>query len=217
MVLCVLINIAPAFTTAGIYVILAGLIPILGQHTSPLGLKPKLYLIIFMMVDFFSLLLQAVGGGMAGSAFSAKKDTKPATNIMVSGIVFQLASTCVFVTLYEIVIFRAARTIARNRHLSILCSATLLSVTCMVIRGVYRTMELMQGWRGYLITTERFAIALEGVMMLIAVAIFNLYNPGLLLAKARETQAQMHQETLPMTNFDQDDGQKLRRERNQGE
>lgn len=184
---------ALAFTTAGIYIILSVLIPIVGLHTSPL--PPKPYLVIFMIVDFFSLLLQAIGGGMAVAAFTRNTDTRPSTYIMVSGILFQLVSTCVFATLFEIPFFRASTTIRMNKHLLVICSATMLSVTCMIIRGVYRSIELLQGWRGYLITNERFTIALDGTMMFIAVAIFNLCRPGDLFPKARAT-AQAQLQTL---------------------
>ena len=56
----------------------------------------------------------------------------------------------------------------------------------MIIRGIYRSIELLQGWRGYLITHERYAIALEGCMMIIAVAIFNVFHPGRLIANAKK-------------------------------
>lgn len=107
-------QIAPAITTAGIYSILAMMIPILGEHNSPL--KPRLYLIIFLTVDFFSLLLQGIGGGLAGAAFSQKKDTSTATTIMVTGIIFQLASTVVFVTLLEFVLYRSIKTLHDNQY-----------------------------------------------------------------------------------------------------
>ncbi|KAH1656061.1 hypothetical protein KXX15_006023 [Aspergillus fumigatus] len=92
---------SPAFTTAGIYGVLGLMIPIIGQDKSPL--QPNLYLIIFMMVDFFSLLLQAVGGGLAGAAFSQNSSPWPGTYTMVAGIIWQLVSTCVFATLVEYV------------------------------------------------------------------------------------------------------------------
>jgi len=55
----------------------------------------------------------------------------------------------------------------------------------MIVRGVYRSIELIEGWRGYLITTERYFIALDGSMMIIAVAAFNFAHPGLLLERTR--------------------------------
>ena len=67
----------------------------------------------------------------------------------------------------------------------VLCAATMLSVTCVMIRGVYRSIELLQGWTGYLIENERFEIALDGAMIVAAVAVFNFCNPGVLLGRAR--------------------------------
>jgi hypothetical protein len=78
-------------------------------------------------LDFFSLLLQAIGGGLASAAFSQNTDPRPGTCTMVAGIIWQLASTCVFATLMEIVIFRAAREICVNGPLVVLCSVTMLS------------------------------------------------------------------------------------------
>ncbi|KAJ5574313.1 uncharacterized protein N7459_008740 [Penicillium hispanicum] len=173
---------APAFTTAGIYGILTLVIPIIGRDKSPL--RPRLYLIIFMIVDFFSGSLQAIGGGLAASSMAEDADTRPGTYTMVAGVVWQLVSTCVFATLLEVVILRARHTIWGNPYLMRLFAATMLSVTCMVIRGVYRSMELIQGWRGYLFTHERFAIALDGVMMFISLVVFNVWNPGLLVQGA---------------------------------
>lgn len=163
------------------------MIPILGYHTSPI--KPKLYLIIFLTVDMVSLVVQGVGGGMAGKAFSKKQSTDTATTIMVGGIMFQLVSTCIFATLYQYVIFRGIETIRRNRPLLCLALATYLSVICMIVRGVYRSIELRQGWRGYLITNERFAIGMEGTPMLIAIIIFNIFHPERLLREACEVKA----------------------------
>ncbi|OBT43380.1 hypothetical protein VE00_05712 [Pseudogymnoascus sp. WSF 3629] len=194
---------APAFTTAGIYSILALTIPVIGHNTSPL--KPRLYLIIFLTVDFFSLLLQGIGGGMAGAAFSKKQDTTTATTIMVTGIIFQLCSTCVFATLYELVLYRGRNVLLRNRPLLILSSATLLSVTCMVIRGVYRSMELLQGWRGYLATNERFAIALEGSLMAISLITFNFFNPERLIREARVVAAESENQGFLAMELDRRD------------
>ena len=169
------------------------MIPILGQHTSPL--KPKLYIIIFMTVDFFSLLLQGVGGGMAGAAFSKKQDTTKATNIIIAGILFQLASTCTFVTLFEYVMWRGWSTLKRNRPLLILALAVMVTSTTMVIRGIFRSMELMNGWRSLLATTERFHIVLEGVMMAIGIINFNIFHPERLLRDALTVKEQQSNDT----------------------
>ncbi|RHZ57057.1 hypothetical protein CDV55_103341 [Aspergillus turcosus] len=175
---------APAFTTAGIYGVLSLMIPIIGYDKSPL--RPNLYLVIFMTVDFFSLLLQAVGGGLAGAAFSKNTSPWPGTYIMVAGIIWQLVSTCVFATLLEYVIYRGLGPIARNLALRRITLSLMIAVTCMVTRGVYRSMELMNGWRGYLFTHEVYAIILDAALMFIASSVLCIWNPAALIVDARE-------------------------------
>ena len=103
---------------------------------------------------------------------------------MVAGIVFQLFSITIFVACGA----DFMRRVLRKRLLQSitgsivpLLAATVLSVVCIYIRSIYRTIELSQGWSGYLITHQRYFIALDGTMMVIAVGIFNVFHPGWLL------------------------------------
>lgn len=146
---------------------------------------------------------------MAGAAFSRKEDTTTATTIMVSGIIFQLGSTCIFTTLFEFVMLRGIKTLRKNRPLLILASATMLTVTCMVIRGVYRSMELLQGWRGYLATGERFALSLEGSLMAIAIINFNFFNPVRLLAEAHDVANRQQHEQMALQGMSSSSKDKL--------
>ncbi|KAJ5089188.1 RTA1 domain protein [Penicillium argentinense] len=91
--------IAPAFTTAGIYGILTLVVPIVGRDKSLL--RPRQDLIIFMLVDFFSGSLQAMGGGLAASAFGQNKDPEPGTYTMLAGIAAQLAGTAILSLFFE--------------------------------------------------------------------------------------------------------------------
>lgn len=47
------------------------------------------------------------------------------------------------------------------------------------VRSIYRTIELLQGWTGFLITHEVYFVVLDGAMMVLAVGIFNLFHPAL--------------------------------------
>lgn len=178
-------SLAPTFFTAGIYVLLGRFIQILGRESSVL--TPKLYLWIFCTCDIISLVIQAIGGGLASIAVNqVNGDTAPGTHIMVAGIVFQLFSITIFV-------FCAADFIRRSlRHgllqpltgsIQPLLYAMVFSVLCIYVRSIYRTIELSQGWSGYLITHEKYFIALDGAMMIAAVAVFNFVHPGWLLPK----------------------------------
>ncbi len=108
-------------------------------------------------------------------------DTENGTHIMVAGILFQLASILVFVSLFTIVIMRALKSrgeILTRKKIQLIIAATVFSVVLIVTRSIYRTIELLQGWDGYLINTERYFIALDGSMMVLAVGVFNVARPG---------------------------------------
>lgn len=109
------------------------------------------------------------------------KNTDNGTHIMVAGILFQLASILVFVSLFVVVIFRTLKSkgeLLTQRRIQWIIAAMVLSVVLIVARSIYRTIELLQGWSGYLITTERYFIALDGAMMVGAVGVFNIARPG---------------------------------------
>ncbi|KAI9733667.1 MAG: hypothetical protein M1834_003269 [Cirrosporium novae-zelandiae] len=175
---------APTFFTAGIYVILGRLIYVFGQDTSPLS--PKLYLYIFCTIDTISLVVQAVGGGSASVALNNDGDTAIGTHTMVAGIVFQLASVLVFTWLFFLVVFRAFKLkvpALKERKVQLLLGATIWAIVMIVIRSIYRTIELLQGWRGYLIEHEGYFIALDGTMMASCVIVFNIFNPAELIPR----------------------------------
>ncbi|KAI4170957.1 MAG: hypothetical protein LQ343_004615 [Gyalolechia ehrenbergii] len=174
--------ISPNFITAGIYIVLSRLLPLVGTDKSPI--RPRTYLYIFIAVDIISLAIQAAGGGKAAIGFSKGTDTSTGTNIMVAGIIFQLVSIIIFELLFCLVVFKSLPQIMASRPLSMLCGATTISVAAILVRSVYRTIELLQGWRGYLITRERYFVALDGTMILVALLVYNVLNPGELLRKA---------------------------------
>lgn len=156
-------------------------------------LKPSLYLWIFVTCDIVSLVVQAVGGGMAsGQATKVHGNTAPGTHVMVAGIVFQLFSITIFV-------FCAADFIRRTMRRRLLqqltgsviplLGAMILSVLCIYARSIYRTIELLQGWTGYLITHESYFVGLDGAMMVVAVTVFNVLHPGWLLPSDNQTNA----------------------------
>jgi len=68
------------------------------------------------------------------------------------------------------------------------------SILVIVIRSIYRSIELLQGWSGYLITHERYFIALDGGMMVLAVGVYNIIDPAVLLPKVTAKEAMVDQE-----------------------
>ncbi len=58
-----------------------------------------------------------------------------------------------------------------------------ISSAMIFVRGIYRSIELVQGWSGFLISHEIYQNVLDGIPMVIAVAVFNFINPGFVLPR----------------------------------
>ena len=140
-----------------------------------------MYLWIFCSCDFVSLVVQAVGGGLASDAAGTPNgDTKPGTDVMVAGILFQMVSIAAFTVLGVNFLIRVRNNVFSPK-LKLLVAATSFSVVMIFARSVYRCIELLQGWAGFLITREGYFIALDGALMVAAVGIFNICHPSWLL------------------------------------
>ena len=67
-----------------------------------------------------------------------------------------------------------------KRTKALLSGLTLATVT-LVIRGIYRTIELNEGWSGKIITTQRYFVWLDGFMMAVCMLVLAVAHPGFLL------------------------------------
>jgi hypothetical protein len=74
----------------------------------------------------------------------------------------------------------------------------------MIARGVYRSIELLQGWTGYMNTDEAYVIGLDGSLMVLAVLVLSLCNLGgrLLQLARKEMEAGIGQK---MINSEEDE------------
>lgn len=125
---------------------------------------------------------------------------------MVAGIVFQLFSITIFVVCAVDFIRRTMRKRllqSVNGSVLPLFGAMILSIVCIYIRSIYRTIELVQGWDGYLITHEPYFVALDGAMMVVSVVVFNVMHPGWMLPSEKSDSFKM--ELPSVDRFDQSD------------
>lgn len=161
MQICCLI-LAPAFFTATLYILLGILI----QQVPKLSvLSARNYLVVFCSIDFLSLLLQAIGGGMAGSA-EDPDILQQGTNVMVAGVFVQIAGMTAFTLLGILFVFKSYRRGIPpfdGRILAILVSATVL----IFVRNIFRCVELLSGWRGRINTTEGYLFGLDAATMVV--------------------------------------------------
>ena len=187
----VCLTIAPAFLAAGIYLTLSRIVTTFGPENS--HIKPLSYPRIFIPCDVISLLLQAIGGGMASVASHQDKSPDTGDHIMVAGLAFQVLTLFMFQLLcldFTIKTLRRMKTLGDAaldpRHAALRGStkfrvflvALALATFCIFIRSVYRVAELSEGWTGALIKNQHLFIGFEGAMVVVAVLVLNLFHPG---------------------------------------
>ncbi|KAI0837055.1 RTA1-domain-containing protein [Hypoxylon sp. FL0890] len=167
--------IGPVFFTAALYVLLGMFIEVLGREYSLLS--ARMYTIVFMTCDIISLVVQAVGGAMASMASGDGNDTKLGTNIMVTGVLFQLAAMTVF-ALLTLDFLRRSSKFGLPREYNKILIALFISLAAIFARSIFRAVELIEGWNGYLMMHETYFIALDGALMVLAVIIFLPFDPA---------------------------------------
>lgn len=169
--------IAPSFFSAALYIIFGRIIHIVGKQYSILA--PKWYTIIFVIADLISLIVQAVGGGQAAVAAKTNSDTTNGTHIMVAGICFQMFTMSVYVFFVLFYIFRLSKNkVQLTRKMKVFIIGMSIITLMIFIRCIYRTVELLAGWSGYIITHEIYFACLDGLPMIIAFITFNIFHPG---------------------------------------
>jgi len=157
-------------------------------------LSPRRYLIIFCSCDIVSLVVQGTGGGLASTA-TTNSGARMGANVMLGGIVFQLATLIIFVCLATEFFIRylrdapvqkgetgtAAKREPLTQNVKLMLIALAFNSTCLFIRAVYRTIELSGGWTGRIISTQVYFNVLDGAMVTLAIITINIAHPGFLL------------------------------------
>ncbi|KAJ7226233.1 RTA1-like protein [Mycena rebaudengoi] len=184
----------PTPLAAASFIVLGRIINRLGPVYS--RLSPKLYTILFLWCDIVSLVVQAVGGGMAATAVNENRDPTRGGNIILGGIVFQMVTITVYVLCATEFLLRYLRnrpighgseqapstTVPLGRKMKLLVYALAFNTACLFIRAVYRVIELSDGWSGRIITTQVYFNVLDGTMITLAILTLNVAHPGHLLA-----------------------------------
>ena len=132
---------------------------------------------------------------------------------MIGGLSFQALTLMVFLGLSADFAIRTIKNVKRNggmavkedlasrrlrsskRFRALLASLTIAAVL-IFIRSVYRVAELAQGWKGELMTTEKFVIVLEAIPVAISGLLLSVFHPATCFP---EEQAQPESLEIPDT------------------
>ncbi|KAF9049274.1 RTA1-domain-containing protein, partial [Hymenopellis radicata] len=189
-IICTIIG--PTPLVAANFIIMGAIIRILGPMYSRLG--PRNYSRVFLGCDIISLVIQGTGGGIAATAKNLNRVNLGA-NIMLGGIILQLVIIVLYSILsaeflwrYSIADLQTTLTNADFRgkmdvRIKNMLAGLFFNILCLVIRAIYRTIELADGWNGRVINTEVYFNVLDGAMVVLAMYIFNFAHPGHLIGR----------------------------------
>ena len=131
-----------------------------------------MYAYIFIACDIVSLALQGAGGALASIAAQGNKSLTTGDNVQLAGLAFQVGSLTLFGLCageYAFRVFRDPGASARvktifafNKGLNLCFGALGLSYTAIMIRCIYRVIELANGWGSTLMKQQTDFVALEG-------------------------------------------------------
>ncbi|KAJ7247419.1 RTA1 like protein-domain-containing protein [Mycena haematopus] len=151
------------------FMILGRIIQRLGRYSR---LSPKWYSIIFCSCDIISLSVQGFGGTIASVAVGNSQSPDNGAHIMLAGIIFQMISISIYILLAAEFFLRfftdkplGGRKTAYHslggrgrgeldQDLRIMIGALAFNTTCLFIRAIYRTIELLDGFSGPIVSTQ---------------------------------------------------------------
>ena len=184
------LTIAPVFMSAAIYLCLARIIGLYGPHLCRLA--PRTIALSFMVSDFLSLVLQAAGGAFAATT-DGYQSGRIGANIMIAGLLLQVFSLAAFLLVCVDFGWRCRRGVlsAHPERIQIrqrplfkgFLSAIAVSTVAILIRSVFRSVELWQGFSGTLWNDETIFLVLDGAMVGLASVLLSALHPAFAFAE----------------------------------
>jgi hypothetical protein len=208
--ICCLV-LAPSFLAAGIYLTLKHMVLYCGPEYS--RLKAKWYPWIFIGSDLGSIIVQAIGGGVAASADHGANEALLTAGdaLIIAGIALQ--SVTMFVCGAIVWDFFSRRRKARTQNKTetegvtsmdaavltndvqtksplkfrIFCWAIGFAFLTILIRCLYRIPEMAGGWGNSRMRDEPPFLVLDGAMVAMASIAFTVAHPGFMFPPMRKS------------------------------
>ncbi|RAH62520.1 RTA1 like protein [Aspergillus piperis CBS 112811] len=170
--------VAPALFAASIYMELGRLIVVLHAQNYSL-IRVKWLTKIFVTGDVLSFLLQAGGAGLMGT--HSQSGAQNGSHIIVVGLVVQIVFFGFFIITTAIFHRRMLQNptpysleINWKKLIWVLYSASVL----ILVRSIYRLIEYIEGFGGYLLSHEAYLYVFDALLMFAVMLIFHVVHPS---------------------------------------
>jgi hypothetical protein len=157
-------------------------------------IPPKWIPRIFIFCDVISLIVQGTGGGLA--AYYAQQEKMPDNGnfTIIAGLSFQAFTLLIFLIMATDFAIRTTKRVRRHgdqamnedlvsrrlrRHWRFQGMIASLGISALLIfmRSIYRVAELTEGWKGELMSNERYVVGLESIPVAIAGLLLSFFHP----------------------------------------
>ncbi|KAI5124587.1 hypothetical protein M0805_003106 [Coniferiporia weirii] len=151
--------------------------------------SPRRVMPAFVGSDVTTFLIQAVGGSVSIAANDIKTN-KTGSNIFLAGLVLQLASFLLFTSIYLRFIYCVYKREPETWHKDVTLKkpwyqdwrslVVIMTISCLgiIVRSVFRVVELSQGFTGAIATNEGDFYGFDSLPLFIAVGIYVPSWPG---------------------------------------
>ncbi|KAM6484197.1 RTA1 like protein-domain-containing protein [Trichoderma sp. SZMC 28011] len=187
-----LLLVAPALFAATIYMELGRVISLVDGESHCLIRKQWLTK-VFVFGDVLSFFLQGGGGGYQASGTASALET--GSHIIIVGLFVQLVFFGFFMVIaveFHLSIRRAPTIRLSNsnelpwqKHMNTLYIASAL----IMVRSLFRVVEYLQGFNGYLLHHEAYLYIFDGLLMFLVMVLLNVVHPSELAASMKHKTA----------------------------
>ncbi|KAL4863181.1 hypothetical protein BDV12DRAFT_177813 [Aspergillus spectabilis] len=205
----VLILLGPALYAASIYMVLGRLIIYLDAQEHSL-VRVNWMTKIFVTGDVVSFLMQCGGGGlMSGDNPDSRKigETITIIGLVVQVIFFGFFLITAIICHIRIHKATTSRALEATQHwrgnwtarnwVTLLYALYVVSVL-ILIRSVFRLVEFIDGYGGYLMTHEVFLYVFDAVLMAVVMGVLNFWHPCFVILSGKGYQPRGDFEDVPL-------------------
>lgn len=144
-------------------------------YLSPI--HPGRVITTFVGLDFIIGILTGNGAAKAANPSNGAGELKIGAALIRASIMLQLICFVGFIALEIVFHRRCVRAKIINAKLRTMLYVLYFSSSCILLRNLYRVVEVWQGYDGYLATHEAFLYVFDGALMLLNTALLNVIHP----------------------------------------
>ncbi|KAI0385980.1 RTA1 like protein-domain-containing protein [Hypomontagnella monticulosa] len=174
-----LLLVAPAMYAATIYMELGRIVVIVEGESRAL-ISREWMTKIFISGDVLSFVLQGGGGGYQASGSLEALNT--GAKVIIVGLFVQLiffgilivTAAHFYLAISNAPTGRSSSGFPWQKHMAVLFAASIL----ISVRSVFRVVEYLQGFDGYLLSHEAYLYVFDALLMFAVMVLFNIVHPG---------------------------------------